>query len=458
MVIIHLQRVYALLLMMALWQPMSLEAQAPRQHKKMAQKKKRRSPVKKRVQKKPQQKNKRPGKRSQKTATTAKEDVVEFSKTICKFFANDELDAIKNSGSKEILWQKTNVKPFSELILSWNAFRPLSGYFTIWVSVLYEKKWSKWHRLAQWGAKTQKTFLNKMHPHVHTKHCRVDLQQGHLARGFRAKIVCHKGAQPDLVKAMFACVSRLNQHKIVFPADSLVSAGKHHSGMLKNQYTKISQFMLDHPRKGDICSPVSTAMMVGYFHRQLYGTKPHPSMSTYAMDFTKKVHDQGYLNIFGNWILNTAHAFHAVNGEVYFSVQRLNSFYDLHHYLSHHVPVVVSVRRLLGGATPYAGGHLLMVVGYDAQGKEVVTLDPAFATHSATFKKYPLRAFIRAWGRSNNLSYVPFTKKMVDTMLKEVVTAGSCLARRFDEPLVGPLLQQLEPLPLPPSVPCGETV
>jgi hypothetical protein len=154
-------------------------------------------------------------------------------------------------------------------------------------------------------------------------------------------------------------------------------------------------------------------MMVSYFHKKHFGKRPHYSMSDYALNFAKNVHDQGDLNVYGNWNLNTAHAFDAMQGQVYFSAQRLNSFYDLYHYLSSGVPVVVSVRKLKGGATPYASGHLLMVIGWNNKTQRVICLDPAFSPHHATRKSYSLWAFIRAWGRSNNMSYVPMLKSMI---------------------------------------------
>ncbi len=343
------------------------------------------------------------------SSVVQRDAVPSFSKTICRFFTDNDLAlAQDSSGKKQVVWIKEGTDPFSELIVSWNALRPEQGHLAIWVSVFHHGRWTSWHKLAIWGHKVQKTFLHNAHHAVHTIHNRVTLQRGHLARGFRVKVAFHKGADPLVLKALFACTSRLSQHKIIHPDPHLPTAIIH-----KKHHTRISQFMLDHERKKDICAPVSTAMMVSYFFKQKYGQRPHYSMANYAVDFTKKVHDQGDLNVYGNWHLNVAQAFDAMKGEVYFSVQRLNSFYDLHHYLSQQIPVVVSVRRLPGGATPYAGGHLLMVIGYDSRRRRVICLDPAFSPHHATLQSYPLMPFIRAWGRSSNMSYVPLLKSMV---------------------------------------------
>ncbi len=329
-----------------------------------------------------------------------------FSKTICHFFSDEELATAVQRDKNTVKWEQKNADPFSELIVSWNALRPSRGYLAIWVSVLHQGRFSRWHHLADWGHKVQKTYLDNNDSIVHTKHNRVELLHGNLARGFKIKVVAHGGAEPTNLKALFGCISRLNQRKEIYPDPTLKTA-------MTKGHTKISQMMLDHERKKDLCAPVSTTMMVSYFHKRHFGEHPHYSMADYALNFAKNVHDQGDLNVFGNWNLNTAHAFDAMRGEVYFSAQRLNSFYDLYHYISSGVPVVVSVRKLKGGATPYAGGHLLMVIGWNSETKRVICIDPAFAPHHATRKSYPLWPFIRAWGRSNNMSYVPMLKSMV---------------------------------------------
>ena len=336
---------------------------------------------------------------------TAKSEVPLFSKSYHKTYTDDEIGRLNG---KPVVWTVSDTLPFGELLPSWNALRPEQGYLLISTSVKFNGKWTKWQNFAKWGRGAlgrplQKTFLNKTSSLVHTKHSRVEMQR-RLGRGFKIRVHFCKGASPTCLKKLGANIARLKNQKIILPEVSKLA-----SVYVKRGITGISQFMLNHAQKNSICSPVSTSMVVGYYHSELYGKKPHHSMARYATDFTHKVHDQA-LGIFGNWPLNTAEAFHATNGEVYFSVQRLNSFYDLHHHLMQRTPVIVSVRRLKGGATPYANGHLLVVIGWNAKKQRVICLDPAFSSHQETLKSYPLRAFLNAWGRSNNLSYVPTRK------------------------------------------------
>jgi hypothetical protein len=324
-----------------------------------------------------------------------------FSHTICKFYTDADFAYVREQENPTIVWEKSVAEPFNELIVSWNALRPTVGFMTIWVSVKYKGEWSSWHRLAQWGSRFQRTFVNKLNRFVHTKHCRVEMQKQSLARGFRVKVVFNKGAQPENLRALFGCASRLNHFKFIRPRRDLPSVAV--KGLPRQ-----SQMVLDHPRCRDLCSPTSTSMIAAYYYEKLYGIKPTDSMHDYAIDFAEKAYDQGYLDIYGNWILNVAQAFDSTNGQVYFRVERLNSFYDLYHYLSRKIPVAVSVRRLRGGATPYANGHILVVVGWNRQKGCVLCVDPAF--NKSLLKAYPLNNFLRAWSRSSNLAYVPMPR------------------------------------------------
>lgn len=329
-----------------------------------------------------------------------------FAKTFCKFFTNQNRSFSDTQQAQEIVWENSNTTPFNELIVSWNSLRPSTGFLTFWVSVKHQNKWTSWHRLAQWGPRFQQTFVNKLNRYVHTKHCRIEMQKNHLAYGFRVKMTCHQNADPASLKAFFGCVSQLQHFKISHNYHNLPS-------ILIKGIPRQSQMILDHLRFRDLCSPVSISMLVAYFHRKLYGRNAINSMHDFAINIANKVHDQGYLDIYGNWILNTAQAFDSCNGDVFFRVERINSFRDLHSYLSKNIPIAVSVRRLPGGATPYANGHIMIVAGWDQKKHHVLCIDPAFANNNATPKAYRLRDFLHAWGRSNNLAYVPLLLESV---------------------------------------------
>src|ERR1700733_7340501 len=57
-------------------------------------------------------------------------------------------------------YKEEKVPQFSELIVSWNAQRPLKGKYAIYVS-LKTSQWSPWLLYAVWGVNQQKTFSEK---------------------------------------------------------------------------------------------------------------------------------------------------------------------------------------------------------------------------------------------------------------------------------------------------------
>lgn len=330
-----------------------------------------------------------------------------FTHTISKLFTEQELAHFARKAGHDVVWENPKTEPFSELIVSWNAMRPKAGSMTVWVSVKHRNQWTGWHRLAEWGANFQRTFVNKLSPFAHTKHCRVEMQKKALARGYRVKISFHHGAQVTNLKALYACLSQPNHLKIIRPANTLPSV------VVKN-VPRQSQMQLKHHRAKDLCAPTSCSMLVAYFYHKLYGMKPTASMHDFVIDFAARAHDQGFCDIYGNWILNVAQAFDSCNGDVFFRVERLNSFYDLHHYLTKKIPVAVSVRRLPDGATPYANGHYMVIVGYNQKTRRIVCIDPAygrFPGDKPNLRTYPLANFLKAWSLSSNMAYIAAPKQ-----------------------------------------------
>ena len=367
----------------------------------------------KRKKKRSLKKKKRP--RKIRTKVRRKIFYPKFSRTLSKFF--DHSDDQSPSGSP-CIWQGESLIPFDELILSWNALRPASGKITFFVSVKHSD-WSPWHRLAEWGADSQKTFVNKLNPYVHTKYVKVEMQRNLFATAFRIKAVFSDGASKRSLNALFACISNMpmfRQNRTVPAKPSLLVKG----------VPQQSQMVIDHPRAKDLCSPASTSMIVQYFANKLYTGKGPLGMHDYVIDFAGKVHDDGVLGIYGNWPLNVAQAHDASNGHIFYRVERLNSFNELYDYISKEIPVAVSVRRLKGGATPYSKGHFMVVVGWDNITSSVICIDPAFRSNRKTLKRYKLAHFLNAWALSRNLSYIPMPKNGIGQW-QENITASLSL-------------------------------
>ena len=156
------------------------------------------------------------------------------------------------------------------------------------------------------------------------------------------------------------------------------------------------------------CSPTSLAMVLAY-----HGISPTPTGITAGhtdavVDHTAKmVYDNGYRGT-GNWAFNTAYAATLAGGDSY--VTRLRDLREAEDYIVAGVPLIVSIafgrNQLTGAPISASNGHLLVVVGFEADG-DVVVNDPAGATNADVRRVYDRAQFERIWiAASGGTAYV----------------------------------------------------
>lgn len=156
------------------------------------------------------------------------------------------------------------------------------------------------------------------------------------------------------------------------------------------------------------CSPTSLAMVLAY-----HGVAPAPSGITAGhadavVDHTAKmVYDHGYRGT-GNWAFNTAYAATLVGGDSY--VTRMRDLREAEDHIAAGVPLIVSIafgrNQLAGTPISASNGHLLVIVGFEADG-DVVVNDPAGATNAEVRRVYDRAQFERIWiAASGGTAYV----------------------------------------------------
>ncbi len=156
------------------------------------------------------------------------------------------------------------------------------------------------------------------------------------------------------------------------------------------------------------CSPTSTAMVLAH-----YGISPRPGgiaagHSDAVVDHTAKmVYDHGYRGT-GNWAFNTAYAATLVAGDSY--VTRMRDLREAEDHVAAGVPVIISIAfgrgQLTGAPISASNGHLLVVVGFEADG-DVVVNDPAGATNGEVRRVYDRAQLERLWiAASGGTAYV----------------------------------------------------
>jgi len=286
------------------------------------------------------------------------------------------------------VWEETQLKPFDELIVSWDAERPANGSYLIQVSLL-TSEWSPWLDYAFWGACDQYTFKQLLSDQgIQVYQDTIELQNNQ-AIGFRIRILANEGASLDGFRALHISATDLKTHAIeIVPLENV---------SVNLSVTGFSQIALPDERSLRLCSPTSTTAVVNF----LSGT-----LNLSPIEFANAVVDSAF-DIYGNWVLNTAQASHKLGKPWHCLVARLTTFSQVIDQLMKGYPVVVSIRGpLVGSARPYESGHLVVVTGYDSESQEVFCMDPAFPTDDLTSVKYPLNEFLTAWGRRKGIAYI----------------------------------------------------
>ncbi len=300
---------------------------------------------------------------------------------------------INNNNKTIALFAKENIPVFSQLMFSWNAIRPIVGYYSFFVSArnAHTKQWGIWHRMIDWGTNVQRSHFGKSDGFTRYVYVRLETENDQVADAFRIKIEACEGANLSYMHSFTVALSH-------YPSFVAETYGEHLavlSSVHIDGVSRIAQGALNHEHNHRLCSPTSCTMLVRYLSDQ----------NIDPLNFALNAYDSG-LDAYGSWPFNMAHAFERCDGKISFFVARLNSFTDVHRQLMRNIPVVVSVRGFLRGAPKqYNNGHLLVVVGWDAQKRDVICHDPAFNDDNNVTVRYPINSFIAAWERSRRLTY-----------------------------------------------------
>lgn len=304
----------------------------------------------------------------------------------------------------ECIWKMEQTRPFDECILSWNGYRPKTGTWSFLISLKQENKWSPWIQYAKWTPNSQATFKYTAEGSWIESYQDAVYPKNDQCTGFQVKVVAEEGATLEHFDTLHICLSSLSAYSPMCCTTPLASV------LLPNPPRR-SQIQLKHPRARDLCSPTATSTAINYL---LKSNRADP------IAFASKIHDDTF-DIYGNWILNTAQAYEELGGRFYCQVSRLNDFSGLHSRLMKNLPVVISVRGPLAGSShPLTFGHLICVVGYDADEQRVLCIDSGFSEDEKTFVGYPLHDFMQAWGRRQQIAYL-FTPKNLESSLSKIM-------------------------------------
>lgn len=296
---------------------------------------------------------------------------------------------ISSLGQSNYIWEFADLPPFDEMIISWNAQRPLKGQYIILASV-YIDQWSPWLLYAIWSDRYQYSFEEKfLDAPVRSFQDQIEVLAGKTATGFRLCVKTCGGASLTDFYTLYSCTSYLQQPLPLFSLPIIPSIHLDIPGL--------SQLNLPHPRATSFCSPISTTAALRFILSL-------PTLN--PLNFTEKVYDAGF-DIYGHWPFNVAQAFVTLGPHWRCWCERTAGFESIVPYLQQGLPVVVSLKgHLTGSLMPYKNGHLVVVKGYDAQTQHVLCMDPAFLSDEQTHKTYPYNEFMQAWRNRRYLAYL----------------------------------------------------
>ena len=270
---------------------------------------------------------------------------------------------------------------FKEAIASWNAVTPDGTWIETQIRVQFSGRWSKWYNLGIW-ASGYSTIER------HSVRLQGD-SDGYIA--VDTLVITNKKEVTDIYQLKLR----------LFSVDGDVTPGVVNASLAYStsptkkpttspgnpdlwgtilDVPECSQMV--YPDGGNVwCSPTSTSMVLGF-----YGFDPGPCEPRVraAVD---GVYDWIY-DGHGNWPFNTAYA--ASRGlEAY--VARFTSLAQAEPWIAQGVPVVMSIAwskgDLTGAPVKSSGGHLIVLVGFDAAGNPVVN-DPAAAADADVQRTY----------------------------------------------------------------------
>jgi hypothetical protein len=157
-----------------------------------------------------------------------------------------------------------------------------------------------------------------------------------------------------------------------------------------------------YPNGRKICSPTSVTMLLAYWHARTGDARlaPFAERAAVSEQVAPQVYDPVYEG-YGNWSFNTAFA--ASRGlEAY--VARLSGLAHLEPWIAAGVPVVISVSwedgQLANAPIPSSTGHLLVVAGFDEQGR-VIVADPRGESEGDVRRVYDAAQLEAAWQNSS---------------------------------------------------------
>lgn len=309
--------------------------------------------------------------------------------------------------------------PFTSLVPSWNATTPGDSWLEVEARVGDDGvHWSRWFTLARW-ADSEESVARTSVPGQSGHGGLVDTDELRAHDGvtwstYQLRLVLHRGPDSGAVPTVSlagAVVAHPGEHRAPAPPTAAVR-GVELPVPAYSQQLHLAGYPGLRSQGASWCSPTATSMVLAFWGRgpdeaDLAGIGPEVADRA-VVHAARRVFDHGFAGA-GNWSFNTAYA--ATYGLEGF-VTRLRSLEEAELFVAAGIPLVASVsfrREELDRAGYDTSGHLLAVVGFDADG-DVVCNDPAshqLPSNDEVRVVYDRKQLEKAWlDGSDGLVYV----------------------------------------------------
>ena len=308
-------------------------------------------------------------------------------------------------------WTSPSVQPgfgFRRLVASWNADTPGNGRLRVEAQATTDSgETTPWYTLGVWST-SDRTSVSGQSDGLGRVDTDTLSARGAPFVGYVLRLRLERDSLDDAVPAVRLVAAQVSDFAYSPSAATSMPMSR---DPIELKVPPLSQEVhaRQYPQWGGggeaWCSPTSTEMVIEFWGRGPSADDlawVDPSYADPSVDFAaRSTYDAAYRGT-GNWPFNAAYA--AQYGLTAF-VTQLRSLAEAEQFVRAGIPLVASIASrpgeldgfLFAGGT---NGHLVVIVGFDTQGRPIVN-DPAAWSNASVRHVYDRAQFERAWQRGS---------------------------------------------------------